>query len=329
VKLRSTFKEIEGSDYNEETINSNFVLVVDHFSYYDIDYSKSKEELLLQNIGQNKLIDNCIDPKHTTWLYDSYIYVEDNFDKIYIPIMDLNIKQFNNSDKPKLSRKYKFVTFNNKARFHRIIASSWINQNFESKDYFYTAGFNVEDEGIGEHLLFINELYPGLPKKLIGADPFESPTADTFLDVFYPHASDAVFNIVNDVSFWEYGCHLSEKTFWSFLAYNIPIISGYGMATSMERIGFDMFTDIVNYTSEFITNPFDRTFRLLNDNKDILKNAHEIVTNDIIKRLEFNRSLLLKHNIREIAIKKLNTPKMIDKLDELVYNKTISKGLIV
>ena len=91
MKLRSTFKEIEGSDYNNESINSNFVLVVDHFSYYDIDYSKTKQELLLQHIGQNKLIDNCIDPEHTIWLYDSYIYVEDNFNKIYIPIMDLSL----------------------------------------------------------------------------------------------------------------------------------------------------------------------------------------------------------------------------------------------
>lgn len=328
--MHNTSETIRGPGYNKEPITSDVIIMEDHFPYYTLDHKKPIEVLLVESKGQNMLVDFAINPQDKIWIYDSYLCLDNSFDNIFIPNMQLGIENYNtNNGKPKLNRKYKFVSFNNKSRFHRIITSSWINENFKQDEYFYTAGFNVEQDGIREHLLFTGELYPGLPKKLIGPDPFYPSTANIFKEHFYPIASEAVFNIVNDVSFWEYGCHLSEKTFWAILGYNIPIISGYKMAKSMETIGFDMFRDIVNYRSENIKNPFIRTFNLLNDNKEIIQNAKDILDKSILQRLEYNKNLLLQSNIKEIAIKKLNTPKMIDKLDELVYNKTISKGLIV
>ena len=99
------------------------------------------------------------------------------------------------------------------------------------------------------------------------------------------------------------------------------------MATYMQKIGFDMFTDIVDYSSEFIENPFDRTFKLLNDNKQILDNAHDILSADILDRQKYNKSFLLKKDLKNTAIQKLNSPKMIAKLEELCYNNRMLKGL--
>ena len=319
MKLRSTFEALLGapSDFEQVQINSDVVYYEDHIPYYSIDYNLDKNKQLKKLIGQNRLHDNSIDSKNTIWIYDSYLYLNDNHDNIYVPIMDLNIQNYVNDDTPLTKRKYKFVTFNHKPRLHRIITSSWVNENYNSlfatkKDFYYTAGFNSKEDGTSEHLIFIDKLYPELPKKIIGPNPdIGGMTTNIFQEYFYPYSSNAVFNIVNDVSFWELGCHLSEKTFWSFLSYNIPIISGYGMATYMEKIGFDMFTDIVDYSSEFIENPIDRTFKLLNDNKQILDNAHDILSPDVLERQKYNKSFLLKKDLKNIAIKKLNSPKII------------------
>ena len=90
----------------------------------------------------------------------------------------------------------------------------------------------------------------------------------------------------------EDGCSYNEKTNYAFLSYNIPIVTGYMAAHSLERIGFDMFTDIVNYDSQWETNPFIRSARLLNDNPNIIKDAHNILNKDILYRLECNYNLI-------------------------------------
>ena len=323
-KLPNTFREIVGHQYRGESITQDCVLLVDHFPYYEIDYNQSRAALCKKHYGQNMLVDNCIDPDSTTWIYDSYMYVDTTKNNIYIPSFTLNIDGYENSDPAKLDRKYKFICLNNKPRLHRILASSWIHKNFTPDEYYYTANFNIKEDGISEHLNFVDAIGPGLPRKvknlIVGAAGAATATASIFKDTFYPFASDSVFSIVNEVSFFEHACHLSEKTLWAILGYNIPIVSGYAMATYMERIGFDMFTDIVDYSSEFIKDPFLRTQRLLNDNLEVLKNAHDVLTPEILERLEHNSSFLQRTDINKQCTTLLNSSKMLAKLDEIMYN---------
>ena len=323
--MQNTFKHIISYQYDEHVagpdITEDIVLIEDHFPYYDIDYNSSREDLCKKHYGQNMLLENCEDPDSKTWIYDSYLYVDSTKNNIYIPSLTLNIKGFENLDPVKLHRKYKFICLNNRARFHRILSSTWINENFASDEYYYTANFNAKQDGITAHLRFIDHLGPGLPKRVVNLDGNNYIlTAKFFKDTFYPFASDSVFSIVNEVSFFEHACHLSEKTLWAILGCNIPIVSGYGMATYMERIGFDMFRDIVNYSSEFIKDPFLRTQRLLDDNLEVLKNAHDVLTPEILQRTEHNYQLLQREDITKHAVERLNTPKMLAKLDEILYN---------
>jgi len=92
------------------------------------------------------------------------------------------------------------------------------------------------------------------------------------------------------------------------------------MCNSMERVGFDMFTDIVNYSSQYIKDPFERTWQLLNDNKQVLYNAHDIICPDIIERLEDNRRFLQRADINKHCTTLLNSSEMLAKLDEIMYN---------
>lgn len=318
---REKFKIINGPDYAYNNsgpyIDSDIVLVRDHFPDYPVEYEEGRE-FNYNRLKQNMLLENCINPDDTIWIYDSYLNVDSTKNNIYIPYLHFN-PDFYNPLPIKHSRKYKFISLKNKARFHRIITSAWINKNFENSDYFYTACFNVDEDGIGAHLHFIDHLGPGLPTKEIGSRHV-IPNGVGFRDDFYEYGIDSVFSIVTEPAFWEDASHLSEKTEWAILSYNIPIVSGYGFAHYMEQAGFDMFTDIVNYSSQWEKDPWIRSSRLLDDNLDLLNNAHDILNKEVLVRLQENYNLLTKSNITKQMIHKLNSPEMIAKLEEIMYN---------
>jgi len=329
--LRSTFEHIIGPDFDNQTsgpvINSDLVVLWDHLPYYTIDYDLSRDANCAKHFGQNMLLDNCVDASNTIWIYNQYLRLESTTNNIYVPAFDYFIETFYDPLPLKKNRKYKFVSFNNKPRHHRVLTSAWVNKNFTPYDYFHTCLFNAEQDGITAHLQFIDNPGSGLPKKDLLLTN-ENIDGRIFRDTFYPISRDSVFNIVNEVSFFEHGATLTEKTLWAILSYNIPIVSGYGMATCMEQVGFDMFRDIVNYSGEYEKNPFKRTQHLLDSNREVLKNAHDFLTPEIISRLEYNFELLQTKNINQHAVEKLNSPEMLVKLYEIMYNNNEIKHYI-
>lgn len=316
MKSPSTFKYIEGPDIKEPIpITEECIILSDAIPCYENtnNYKQQKSFMLLEKCTSDPI-----------WVYDMYLHVANTKNNIYIPNIQY-VENFNNSKPIKNNRYYKFITLNSKPRLHRILCSAWLNKNFDLTEFFYTTKFNVEQEGITEHLIYIENPGPGLPFKEINPnlqneDGNNIADFNIFKEYFYEHTIDSVFNLVNETSFWEDGCSFNEKTAYAFLSYNIPIVSGYGAAYSLERIGFDMFTDIVNYNSQWETNPFIRTYRLLDDNLSVLKDAHNILNKDILYRLEKNFNLINQTDINNIAISKLNEPKQVELLQDIMYN---------
>jgi len=328
--LPNTFKFINGPDYVENSqgplINSDVVFLHDHFPYYPVNYNQTKE-YNYNKLKSNMLLENCCKLDKTIWIYDSYMCCESTKNSIFMPAFTM-FHDFYDPQHIQPKRKYKFVTFNNKSRLHRIYCSAWIKKHFNQQEYFYTCRFNVEDEHITEHLHFIENPGPGLPfKELNTGKCGEIVSGDDFRNVFYEYSTDAVFQIVNENAFWEDACHISEKTAWAILSYNIPIVTGYKIAEKMEQVGFDMFTDIVDYSSQHERNPWIRTKKLLHDNLKVLKDAHNILNNKILYRLNKNYNLLTDPTIDKIALKKLNTPKMLEIYQDIMYNKNIRETL--
>lgn len=314
MKLPSTFKFINGPETKTPVpITEDCIIVSDSIPCYEQTYDYNKQKTFM-------LLENCIG--NPIWIYDMYLNVKNTNNNIYMPFINY-IPNFTNSLPVKSTRKYNFVTLNVRPKLHRIMCSAWVNKNFTSDEFFYTACFNVEDEMITEHLNYIDNPGPGLPFKEIDADlpwNLDGSSADIFTNYFYEPARDSIFNIINETSFWEDACSYNEKTNYAFLSHNIPIVSGYSAAHSLERIGFDMFTDIVNYDSQWEINPFIRTTKLLNDNFAVLKDAHNILNKDIIYRLESNFNLVQQQDINKIAINKLNDPKQVELLQDIMYN---------
>lgn len=316
MKFPNTFKIIDGNYINNPVeITEDCVYIRDCIPCHQNtdNYEKQKSFMLFKECKSNPI-----------WVYDMYLHVANTKNNIYIPNLNY-VYNFNNSLPIKNNRYYKFVTLNSKPRLHRILCSAWINNHFDLNEFFYTMKFNVEADNITEHLNYIDYPGPGLPFKEIdenlqNEDGNDIADFNIFREYFYEHSIDSVFNLVNETSFWEDGCSFNEKTAYAFLCYNIPIVSGYGAAHSLERIGFDMFTDIVNYSSQWETNPFMRTNKLLDDNLAVLKDAHNIFNKDILYRLESNYNLVNQKDINKIAINKLNDPKQIELLNDIMYN---------
>ena len=328
MKYPNTFKVVTAEDYDHSkdapVIDAELLWIEDHIPHYEIDYNLSRQEKYSKYVGQNMYLENLKDPENCYYVYSCYFNVENPGQNLYwysFPnIPEVDTKQLT-------KRKYKFICLQSKPRMHRIITSSWLNENFNKEEFYYTINFNVEQEGIAVHLQFIDDLYPGLPVHFIEEVDYSNKIAndlsvDKFYRLFYPYSSNAIFNIVTEPEFFIHGYHHSEKTDQAFLSYNIPIVHGYSACDSIKKIGFDMFEDIVNYSSQYIKDPFERTFRLLNDNKEILKNAHDILTTEVMQRLEYNNKLIRNKDINNDLLYKLNDKSNIELFKEIAYNTT-------
>ena len=289
MKSQSTYKFINGPDITNHTVTvEDYVYICDHIPMKNKSF----------------LIENKNNP---VWIYDMYLYVDTTQNNLYMPYLDY-VTNFTNALPVKEARKYKFITLNVIPKPHRILCSAWIKKHFKSTEYFYTACFNAEQDGITEHLSYVKNIGTGLPFKEI--DPalphaLDGSSADIFTNYFYEPLRDSIFNIVNETSFWEDACSYNEKTHYAFLSHNIPIVSGYGAAHSLERIGFDMFTDIVNYDSQWYRDPYTRTAKLLDDNLAVLKDAYNILNKDVIYRLENNFNLVQQPDINNLLRKNM------------------------
>ena len=103
--------------------------------------------------------------------------------------------------------------------------------------------------------------------------------------------SQCAINIVTETLYNNAPGIISEKTLMAFLAQQIPIVIGYaGIVEDCERLGFDMFRDIVD--TSYDTEPNEiRWFNALNSNKLLLQNGIDL--NVLQHRLQYNLKLAL------------------------------------
>lgn len=94
--------------------------------------------------------------------------------------------------------------------------------------------------------------------------------------------------------------HITEKTLFSFLALQIPIVIGnVGIVKWLEDLGFDMFNDIIDISYD-TSNDNSRWLLAIDKNKDLIINGYN--RRSIINRLQRNRQLVFK--LPEIFVNK-------------------------
>ena len=106
-----------------------------------------------------------------------------------------------------------------------------------------------------------------------------------------PIYSDCDINVVTETIYDNPVGIISEKTLMAFLALQIPILIGYqGIVEHCEKLGFDMFKDIVDISYDHMPNQ-DRLTAAIEKNKFLLTNG--IDRNKLLRRLKANQDWLI------------------------------------
>ena len=98
-------------------------------------------------------------------------------------------------------------------------------------------------------------------------------------------------SLITEPTFIEKESLITEKTIMSIYGGNIPIwVGGWRCADSMQRLGFDVFDDIVDHSYQTLEDPLQRVRNSITLNKKLLSNFE--ITTSIIKRLQHNLDLM-------------------------------------
>ena len=314
------------------------VYVEDHIKQYDINYNLQGtiQEKILRYQGINMWHD-MIDPKTQLWIYDHYADMQghNNNALFYCLLLGQDLGQV-----PEFhSSKTKAVChLANKGRIARILTSQWL-KNLETAavtfPYYYTQNFDpVNDASDYDMHHFQDPILPVLPTAVeFDSSPILNTATtytyegapDKYFTLLHPHVKQCLFSIVNEPGFWEYGTCITEKLQFAVLSGTIVISPNYGIYDSMQRLGLDTFSDVIDTTNQYVLDPFLRVQKNLDSNIDRLENFRAISESTAIQqRLRNNIDIMTKLTI-PLQIKRLNSDLIIDKFRNVCNNSTNNK----
>jgi len=106
-----------------------------------------------------------------------------------------------------------------------------------------------------------------------------------------PVYNDCKLNIVTETQYYETPGIITEKTLMALLGLQIPVVIGYkGIVTDCVNHGFDMFTDIVDISYEFLDDR-ERWKAAIDLNKDIINGNYN--WDLVVDRLIANQNYVL------------------------------------
>ena len=109
----------------------------------------------------------------------------------------------------------------------------------------------------------------GLPRRWI-----ESPIS--MLNVWKTGLNEicqrSAVHVINETISWEQSSMFSEKTLHAIMGLNFPLwVGGYGNAAALERMGFDVFNDVIDHSYQYHTRLIDRCYWAIELNRRILQ----------------------------------------------------------
>jgi hypothetical protein len=115
---------------------------------------------------------------------------------------------------------------------------------------------------------------------------------------------------------------LTEKYVNAIYGGTIPIVLGYKVYDTLEKMGFETFADIIDVSSQDEIDPKLRVIHMLDRNKHILSNdALKIIKDKKIQdRIKHNFDILRDSKKLKQAIIQTNTPNSYSKYLDLISN---------
>jgi hypothetical protein len=124
-----------------------------------------------------------------------------------------------------------------------------------------------------------------------------------------PHSQSAVI-LITEAVLHQKAAVLTEKTVQTILGANFPLwIGGYGQADAMEKVGFDVFKDIVDHSYQYMPTLIERCWFAFERNRKLLQdlNYASHLRLQVKDRLFANQDKLLDGVIDNYCIKVINS----------------------
>lgn len=263
---------------------------------------------------QNTIIDLFneanIDYREKIFVFDSYMCFDD-FDieqSIFTNqwLFDYAVKEFINelpewNTIPKIAPSKNLAAIMNKVRPNRLITATVLANIFDLDSINYS--FNLSG-ALSPHLelqeLLLNcdypiDTYKIIPERWYGPVDFNSNVEAFSNYLFKEIFSSTTVSLITEPTFSENGTHLSEKTLMSVYAGHFMIwIGSYKAADCAERLGLDIFSDIIDHSYQYIEHPGKRSVEAVLKNIDLLTNLELQVDlrNSMHDRLDNNLKLM-------------------------------------
>jgi hypothetical protein len=243
-----------------------------------------------------------------TVLFDTYIDLDlksQNIEKLFFPSLFLSqcqiFKQYISKDWHWDSkRKHAVACAMRIPRPSRFIASCWLANHADQVDFVYTQNWQQDQctDRLSE-LLDIGGVKHAaplqLPYRAVGQLPQDGSHAyiHNFKILYHGLFKDSAAAVVTSAVFWEHGSELCEKYLNAVYSGCIPLLQGYKIYNRLQAMGFDVFDDVIDTSSQWDTNPVTAAWNLWERNTEFFKNAQSIVQRpDIQRRLRNNFQLL-------------------------------------
>lgn len=297
---------------------SKIISVIDHMPHVNsIQLYVDDNERFFQNTIIELFDQADIDYREKIFAFDSYMCFDDfaveqtvftNEWLFNYPIQEF-INQFPDwHTVPQITPTKKLTAIMNKVRPNRLIASAILANMFDPNEIDYTfslIGTSCPSIVIEEMLskcsydIDVNKL---LPENWMGPRIKSGTDAETFCNFLYKQIfSSSVVSLITEPTFFERGAHLTEKTLMSVYAGHFPIwVGSYKAAECAERLGLDIFNDVIDHSYQYIEHPGRRSVEAVLRNIDLLTNLDQ--QTDLRDKMQerFNNNLKLMRDLNKL-----------------------------
>lgn len=114
--------------------------------------------------------------------------------------------------------------------------------------------------------------------------------------------SNSAISLITESVRFEKAIHFSEKTLYAMLGQTFPIwIGGYRQADEWEKLGFDVFKDILNHDYQYHDTLIERCWYAIYDNLDLLRDLVKVrqLREDLSRRLRNNFDMIKENTVQQ------------------------------
>jgi hypothetical protein len=317
----------------QQFADSRIILVKDHMPHpLCVLMSKNGNQCYIKNTILDLFSQASIDIKQKTFVLDSYMCLDDIPDAVFtnkflIDTADSFSNILPDWKLPNSIPTKKLSAMMNKMRPNRILLSMLLSNLFNLNEIEYSStDYSNSNDWLTELLIltdYNNYNKTLLPKRWVDPNYNIKSQALHFKMTLYPEIfKSAAVSLLTEPTFYELGCHISEKTVMAIYSGHMMIwVGGWKSAEMAAKLGLDVFEDVIDHSYQYIEHPTKRSIEAVLRNLDLLNNLdYQIeLKQRFSKRFDDNLKLIRDiKKIEQMTRNHLNDPAKYDYIKSIL-----------